>query len=182
MHSIMGTSWLAPVHSPLGSLESQVWWGCSAVGTRKNLSQSKTPERNIAQIQGPQHQLLWSTGAHLLFWCQRSQVRHSQIPFFFLKIMHSSTSYLTKYISWAGLNVSLGYIQIANGTFKLKKMMSYSDCLCTEGSQYSQRRVRCNPGQPSQAAAMWLLISLFWLPAKSGYSSPDRCSLVINWI
>lgn len=52
MQSIVETSWLAPVHSPLGSLESQAWWGCSAIGTRQNLSQSKTPELNIAQIQG----------------------------------------------------------------------------------------------------------------------------------
>jgi len=51
--------------------------------------------------------------------------------------------------------------------FKFKKMMSYSDCLCTEGSQYSQSRVRRNAGQPSQAAATWLLMSLLWLPAAS---------------
>lgn len=46
------------------------------------------------------------------------------------------------------------------GMFKFKKMMSYLDCFPTEGSQYSQRRVRCNTSQPSQAAVMWLLISL----------------------
>lgn len=74
--------------------------------------------------------------------------------------MHANTSYLTKYISWAGLNVSLCIFRQIMGTFKFKKMMSYSDCLHTEGSQHSQRSVRCNLVQPSQAAAMWLIISL----------------------
>lgn len=94
--------------------------------------------------------------------------------------MRASTSYLTKYISWAGLNVSLALFGQITGTFKFKKMMSYSDRLETEGSQYRQSRVRCNPSQASQAAALWLLVFLFWLPAKSGYSSPDRCAL-LSW-